>query len=214
MARYQHSTAAQTFINHIASLPGTSKVTIASRNTTLDAILAAAQDEETNLRRLFATKPNDPSLQDLTVGLVSVFDASTPLAVRLTRMRDVAKLSDDERRESYVFPLSDEARRADGQHAMAYNLFEFERRWNVFTEGALSRLQNWNNVIAAGGAVLACLLPMDDGDGENRRSMRKYFHTKAYPSSDIDLFLYGLDSEEVSKAGSDLQCMRLMLAYI
>jgi hypothetical protein len=75
-------------------------------------------------------------------------------------------------------------------------LSDFKKNWDVFTEGSLSRL-DWNNVVAAGGAVLACLLSFPEAARGSRRNMRKHYHAAAYPSSNIDLFLWGLSLDEV-----------------
>ena len=73
---------------------------------------------------------------------------------------------------------------------------EFQKNWAIFTEGSLSQLNNWNNIVAAGGAVQACLSPVPEQFKESKRSLRKHFHTKAFPTSDVDLFLYGLTPEQ------------------
>jgi hypothetical protein len=103
----------------------------------------------------------------------------------------------------------------------------FERNWRVTTWGQLDGL-DWNNVIAAGGAVLACAM---SGGGENASdadaaSMRQHLcrtppafmdaeltsdahtflslHGRDAPGdiarADIDLWLYGLSSPEAAAA--------------
>ncbi len=52
---------------------------------------------------------------------------------------------------------------------------------------------NWDNVFAAGGSVLACLLPIPAAYDVDNKTRRDYFHNVAYGGSDIDLFVYGLD---------------------
>eukprot|EP01116_Phalansterium_solitarium_P024420 TRINITY_DN8953_c1_g1_i2.p1 TRINITY_DN8953_c1_g1~~TRINITY_DN8953_c1_g1_i2.p1 ORF type:complete len:876 (-),score=253.81 TRINITY_DN8953_c1_g1_i2:67-2694(-) len=68
---------------------------------------------------------------------------------------------------------------------------QFMQQFNVFTEGQLLEL-NWNNVFAAGGSVLASLMPAPATD------LSTYFHLMAYRSSDIDLFIYGLTPQEAA----------------
>jgi hypothetical protein len=60
---------------------------------------------------------------------------------------------------------------------------EFMTRWTAFTAGVLNGM-NWDNVFCAGGAILASLIADNTG----------------YNSSDIDLFIYGLDSDEAANA--------------
>jgi hypothetical protein len=74
-------------------------------------------------------------------------------------------------------------------------LEEFKKNWDIFTEGSLSQFIEWNNVVAAGGPVLACLLPFEDAAKVSKRSIRKHYHSEAYPTSDINLFLWGLTPE-------------------
>ncbi|KAJ7123967.1 hypothetical protein C8R43DRAFT_958870 [Mycena crocata] len=72
-------------------------------------------------------------------------------------------------------------------------------------EGSLSQLQlgDWDNVVAAGGAVLACLTPLSEEARVSKRSTRKYYHSAAYPTSDVDFFLWGMTPEQIL-AGFDV----------
>ena len=80
---------------------------------------------------------------------------------------------------------------------MAESFEEFKKNWTIFTEGSLSQLIDWNNVVAAGGSVHACLSPLTAEQKESKRSIRKHYHGVAYPTSDVDLFLWGLTPEQV-----------------
>ena len=53
---------------------------------------------------------------------------------------------------------------------------------------------NWNNLFCAGGSVAACLMnfPWKSFD-KNTDSIEVYFRDTMYRSSDIDLYIYGLD---------------------
>ena len=96
--------------------------------------------------------------------------------------------------------LSDALRGKEGSPAMAESLEAFKRDWSVFTENSLTQLFDWSNVIAAGGSVQASLMSLPKAATASKRAMRKYYHEKAFPSSDVDLFLYGLTRQEVSRA--------------
>ena len=93
-------------------------------------------------------------------------------------------------------PLPEARRRKEGSPAMVDTLDDFKQSWSVFTEGSLSQLTDWSNVVAAGGSVQACLAPVPESAKASKRSLRKYLHNKAFPSSDVDLFLYGLTPEQ------------------
>lgn len=174
-----------------------SRVTILPKGSvSLDAVLQPSLDDEAELRKLFATDKGNARLKDIHVGLVDIFAA--PRDIRTTRARVVT--SDSDRDAQHVMALSDAMRRKEGSPAMVDSLEAFKKNWSVFTENSLSQLFDWNNVIAAGGSVQACLLPLPKSATASKRAMRKYYHEKAFPSSDVDLFLYGLTRQEVSCA--------------
>lgn len=178
---------AEAFIARIVSLPKDPDVS-------LDDALQPSLDDEAELRKLFATDKTNTRLKDPYVGLVDVFAA--PPEIRTTRARVVK--DDQDLFVKYVMPLSDVDRRKEGTPSMVSDLDEFKKNWTIFTEGSLSQLLDWNNVIAAGGSVLASISPLPDAAKESKRSIRKHYHSVAYPTSDVDLFLWGLDPEQVS----------------
>jgi len=176
--------AVQKFTEQLQTLPP---------GASLDDALQRALDDETELRKLFATDKQNTRLADPHVGLVDVFDA--PDVIRTSRARVVQ--GSEDLSAHYVMPLNEVNRRKEGAPCMVKSLEEFKKNWGVFTEGSLSHLIDWKNVIAAGGSVLACLLPLDDAAKVSKRSIRKHYHSKAYPTSDVDLFLWGMTPEQV-----------------
>jgi hypothetical protein len=174
------------FIDRIQALPP-------GPGVSLDAALQPSLDEEAELRTLFATDRQNARLSNPHVGLVDVFAA--PDAIRVTRARVVRGKEDLS--AQYVMPLSDKSRREEGAPCMVADLEEFKRNWAIFTEGSLFQLLDWNNVVAAGGSVLASLSPLDDEHKKSKRAIRKYYHSNVYPTSDVDLFLWGLNPEQV-----------------
>uniref|UniRef100_A0A8H7XIV8 Ankyrin repeat protein n=1 Tax=Psilocybe cubensis TaxID=181762 RepID=A0A8H7XIV8_PSICU len=181
----QPTTEIQAFIERINALP-------AGPGVTLDAALQPSLDDEAELRKLFATDKKNARLANPYVGLVDVFDA--PATIRTTRARVVNDKEDLSAK--YVMPVADENRREEGTPSTVADLEEFKKNWAIFTEGSLSQLINWNNVVAAGGSVLACLTPLHESDKTSKRAIRKYYHSNAYPTSDVDLFLWGLNPEQ------------------
>ncbi|EED77697.1 predicted protein, partial [Postia placenta Mad-698-R] len=178
------------FLSHVAQLPKGPGAFDA-----LSDVLQASIDDEAALRKLFATDKTNPRLNDPHVGLVDVFDA--PTDIRTTRARVVKNESDLSAK--FILPLSEDRRRQEGAPAMVQTFDEFKQTWALFTEGSLSQLIDWNNVVAAGGAVQACLSPVPASAKVSKRALRKHFHNTAYPTSDVDLFLYGLTAEEAEK---------------
>lgn len=176
---------AAAFIARVAQLPP-------GPGVSLDDVLKPSIADEAELRKLFAQDRKSTRLADPYVGLVDVFDA--PDDIRKTRARVVADEADLSAK--YVMPLTDDRRRKDGTPAMVADLDEFKKNWAIFTEGSLSQLTDWSNVVAAGGSVQACLAPIPDYAKASKRTLRKYFHNRAFPTSDVDLFLYGLTPEQ------------------
>ncbi|KAH8995817.1 hypothetical protein EDB86DRAFT_1066941 [Lactarius hatsudake] len=177
------------FLSRIATLP--------NGPVSLDKVLQPSLDDEAELRKLFATDKGNARLSDIHVGLVDVFAA--PSDIRTTRARVVK--DDVDRDAQHIMALPSPLRREEGSPAMVENLDAFKKNWSIFTENSLSQLPvaDWSNVIAAGGSVQACLMPLPKAATGSKRAMRKYFHEKAFPSSDVDLFLYGLTVEEAER---------------
>ena len=178
---------AQAFLARVASLPK-------GPGVNLDDVLQPSLDDEAELRRLLATDRSNPRLSNPYVGLVDIFEA--PSDIRITRARVIH--DDQVLNAKHVMPLAEDRRRKEADPCMVGDLDEFKRNWNILSEGSLSQLTDWSNVIVAGGSVLACLAPLSDENQASKRAIRKHYHSAAYPTSDIDLFLWGLTPEQVS----------------
>ncbi|KAJ4472019.1 ankyrin repeat protein [Lentinula aciculospora] len=176
---------AQAFIDRVLTLPK-------GPGVSLKSVLQPSLDDEAHLRRLFATEKDNARLEDPYVGLVNVFDA--PPEIRTVRARVVKDKEDLD--GEYVMPLDPKDRKPEGAASMVPSLEEYQKNWTVFSEGSLSQLFDWNNVVAVGRSVLACLTPLPEEAKVSKRAMRKYYHGSTYPSSDVDLFLWGLTPEQ------------------
>jgi hypothetical protein len=159
----------------------------------LEDIMAPALEGERNLRMIFATTSLDLSiLSDPHIGLIDIFSI-LPIPVTHGRDRTGANLD-----STHLFPFLDfnhPLRLPDGKPAVVPP-GRFHNNWNIFT-GGLLRDMDWNNVVAAGGAVLACLKSTIPEDMK-RMQIMEIFQSDVYAGSDIDLFLYGLSPDEVS----------------
>jgi hypothetical protein len=151
------------------------------RHTALPHHVSQFYWEAKQLSRRFA-------IADSTVapsaGLLSVFHpqvAASEAALTKTRGPDF--------HPDFIYPLSPEARRNDRDPTFVQNgLLGFETNWDAFTRGSLSGL-NWyvtlhtifndhrNNVLAAGGAISACLQPLPTEYGLTR-ALARYFGRK------------------------------------
>ncbi|KAG9049848.1 hypothetical protein FS837_008898 [Tulasnella sp. UAMH 9824] len=182
---------AQAFLRRLRKLPD-------SPSVDLEPAIAPSLQDEAELRRLFATNREHTRLKDPYVGLVDVFGQNTE---RIKKIHARAIKDEEDLRKHYVMPIDDSTRRKDGELSMASSLEDFKTRWAIFSEGALVQLTNWNNVVVAGGSVLACLAPLPEHvvNQGSKRAIRKYYHSEAYPTSDVDLFLYGLTPEQAEE---------------
>lgn len=187
-----HSAEGLAFLTRLNALPD-------GPGVALDDVLGPSLADEQELRKLFAQDKANPRLDDPYVGLVDLFGPNTE-ATRKTRARVIDSSNEESLSGQYIMPLQDNQRRKDGDASMVADFDEFGKNWSIFTEGSLSQLINWNNVIAAGGSVLSALLPLSDKNKENKRTIRKYYHSAAFPASDVDLFLWGLTPDQVCLA--------------
>jgi hypothetical protein len=162
----------------------------------LQEALAPALLGEAELRRKFANDRSNSILDNPFAGTLDVFASN-----QIIRLIEAREIQDETAKDAkHIFPLKSHVRKPSNAPAMAENINQFRTSWNIFTEGALSQLTDWNNVVAAGGAVLASLLPLPEHARASKRAIRKYFHEETtYSTSDIDLFLYGLTPEQAEK---------------
>ncbi|KAG8914790.1 hypothetical protein FRC01_003909, partial [Tulasnella sp. 417] len=182
---------AQAFLRRLRKLPE-------SPGVDLEPAIGPSLQDEAELRRLFATDRKNTRLKDPYVGLVDVFGQNTE---RIKKIHARVIKDEEDLLKHHVMPLDNDKRRKDGALSMASSFEDFKTRWAIFSEGALNQLSNWNNVVVAGGSVLACLAPLPERVVEqgSKRAIRKYYHSEAYPASDVDLFLYGLTPEQAEE---------------
>ncbi|CAG8440942.1 1066_t:CDS:10 [Ambispora gerdemannii] len=158
--------------------------------------ISDALARESHYRALFATAPVHPSLKEPYLNLINVYQHES-----IWKSNSSKNASDD---CTIIMPLEEKNRRKDGDWAIEHGGNErFLRNWHLLTEGTLDGL-DWSNVFAAGGSVLACLLPIPEKYSTFSRKTREYYHEKAYVSSDVDLFIYGLDEEATKQKMVDI----------
>lgn len=144
------------------------------------SLYAAIRAEENFYRSLFVKSRSHPELADPYVTLIDVWEEQDAFITE--------PLSPEEAKWPMLFDHT--VPQASGVQTVVSQPM-FKTHWDIFTEGQLAEL-NWDNVFVAGGCVLAALTPAPEG------SKRDYFHNVAYPSSDIDLFIYGLTPEQAN----------------
>jgi hypothetical protein len=198
MAVFFHSLQAQMFLDHATAFIGghgdASAHPQANSPKSFDKILNLSRKDEKLLRNVLADlNPSQRQFLDPTTGLVFIFKA--PLSLQSILGRQVESFKD--RFSKYMIPLLPKDRRSDGSLSIVNTIEDFLLNWRVMTEGALD-LVNWSNIIVAGGAICACLLPIGPNKERTIKALRKCFHYDMFPDSDIDIFLYAMTEQQVS----------------
>jgi len=131
--------------------------------------------------------------------LLPMFDAQTGKALISAYTID-PQGADDANLEKRAFAINpSEREKLTGTCAIVGSLEEFRTTFSdVFCEGQL-RYLNWDNIFCAGGGVLACATPIPKKYTSTMSEKRRFFHDIQYGSSDVDLFLYGLNEEQARK---------------
>ncbi len=154
---------------------------------TVTAATTPAMHFETLLRRNMVPQ----SQLDPYLGLIDVFDTSSNF--RKCRPRTVPFEWDIQAHR--LFAHSQYDRPVAGSPSCVDGYTSFQRNWNIFTHGVLKNFNEWDNVVVAGGSVLACLVPPQSATTD--RDLHELYQSDAYSSADIDLFLWGLSPPQV-----------------
>ncbi|KAI5356788.1 Putative ankyrin repeat-containing domain superfamily [Septoria linicola] len=148
------------------------------------------QQYDSEMRKLFAQHPDHPAIA--TPSVVPIF-VGLEKSLNI-RARDPSK-EDQKQQDSYIMPLKQEERRANGSPAIVQSLRDFRTNFNVFSESSLVDLK-WDNVVVAGSAVVTPLLAVPEKHSGSKRALREYYHEQLAPASDVDLFLYDLTEDQ------------------
>ena len=175
----------QDFIHAWTALP--LRPTIAQ----VDAVLGPALHHEELMRRRLVNADNSPHY-----GLIDLFGTSPEL--QYARPWIVGSIADYVSSTllpihplaTTLFPILPLA--SPRSPSCVANLAEFQAQFDSFSNGVLRRFSSWDNVIIAGGAVLAALVEKAKGV-----ELSKVFNSAPYSSADVDIFLWGLTHDEV-----------------
>ncbi|KAH9887785.1 ankyrin repeat protein [Xylariomycetidae sp. FL2044] len=171
-------------------------------NTSISHLMRPYRKFETHLRELYAQQPNNPILNHHHINVLPLFPDNASIRVQ-ARARDMENESAAEK-EKYIMPLPQDKRRPTGSPAIVESLKEFRHNLSVFSESSLSDM-DWSNVVAAGSAVVNCLLPVPPEYKKSKKTLRQYYHEKFCPASDVDLFLFGLTEEQAIEKIQDIE---------
>lgn len=149
-----------------------------------DELFTQVVDEENKYREIFAQDRNSPVLNDPHLMLVDVHANS-----------DIFVFEKQPATLPLLFALGDRQKPA-GQSCIV-DARTFKRNFELFTEYQLREL-DWSNVFVAGGTALACLQPIPEPHNKDNIARRNYYHKLAYKTSDVDLFIYGLNEQEAN----------------
>ena len=153
----------------------------------------AALSKDSYFRELFETSPDHPLLSEKYLNMFKIYENEDIWKV-------TKSAADDLDTSVYVMPLGKDKRKKEGESAITLGGVEaFKENWNLFTEKSLEGL-DWSNLIVSGGSILACLLPIPEKFCKNVHKIRNYYNSKtSFVSSDIDMYIYGLDEEAAKK---------------
>ncbi|GIK05037.1 hypothetical protein Aspvir_009136 [Aspergillus viridinutans] len=145
------------------------------------------------LRKGFAR--GHPGVSDGLASLIPIYNGCQ----NLLTIRNLDREREDQAK--YLMLVPEEKREENGVLAIVPSIDEYSKNFDAFTHGILAGL-DWSNVVAAGSSALLPLLSRrKDVDYEEDPGVQDpretYFQTIA-SSSDIDLFLYGLEDEEAA----------------
>lgn len=162
------------------------------------SVLSEYIAKENYYREVFAQPDKDPNNECLIHPenlVLPVFDNIENFKYR--------ELYPEEANESKLFKLD---KRCESGKYSVNNRDVFASNFNILTEGMFDDF-NWSNVVAAGGCVSACLLPVPE-ECKTKKEKRKYFHDTKYGGIDVDLFIYGLDEEKAKEKMVEIaQCI-------
>ncbi|KAJ3443233.1 ankyrin repeat ph and sec7 domain containing protein secg-related [Anaeramoeba flamelloides] len=153
----------------------------------LNNLFEKTRNEENKFRELFAKKRESEVLKDDKLMLVNAFENF-----------DIFKglpETEDEKKIPRAFPNE---KPVDPKVSNINTKKDFLNNFLVYSERQLDYL-DWNNVLVAGGAVLACLQPIPEEHNVSNLTRRKYYHDLQYNGGDIDIFIYGLDEEAANE---------------
>lgn len=151
------------------------RVAPSSASAGLSPADAKIKEDEDALRHLFATQRQHARLQDPHVHLLDVYQDGGRAASWVIEDGSPLPLILTQHWSSAAAALNTPA---------VVDRGTFDRKWAALTSNMFGGF-DWSNVLVAGGAVLACLLP-----GSDERDL--------FADTDIDLFLYGLDAAQAT----------------
>lgn len=147
---------------------------------------------EEQLRAMFA---QDFLTPNLTRNLIDIFALGNPGRVRFRR-----SLGDPEKYLCHRLPNPE----PDGAEAIVQSLTQFRTNFDAFTDSAFVSFSesDWSNIVVAGGSVTMCLqkklAQVEEKEMGHGQKMHNNHYLKVAPDSDIDIFIYGIQDENLA----------------
>ncbi|KAJ3445881.1 putative reductase [Anaeramoeba flamelloides] len=178
-------------------------------------------NSEIHYRKLFADESTSPELDDHHLLLINPYNSGD---FETEKEFEYKEWDEGEKEIPKILQLENYFYRKAPKDGCAIvpKYLDFKKRWKHFTHGVFSEF-DWNNVLAAGGGVLAPLLPFYENENQpNDQTEYQQFHNYTFRNklnfyqrqqekfksdffnSDIDLFIYGLSEEEATKKAVSL----------
>ncbi|KAI1454775.1 hypothetical protein F4805DRAFT_438391 [Annulohypoxylon moriforme] len=136
----------------------------------------------------------DANIDDL-VNLVPIYDGQE----KSFKIRTIDYETAD--KDLYLMPLRGRQRENKPRLAIAESLEKYQENFNAFTHGVFAGL-DWSNLVVAGSSAMLPLLSrrkdVQIEEVPTTQNPGEIYYQSTASSSDIDIFLYGIDSEDVA----------------
>jgi len=74
----------------------------------------------------------------------------------------------------------------------------FLHRFHIMTSHMFAEWTHWDHMLVLGGAVVGALLPVPDEYAHSDEQLHRYYHEVEYGASDVDIYLWGLDEQQLA----------------
>jgi hypothetical protein len=154
-----------------------------------DTIRQQAIGIENFNRTLFAQDRTHKDIQDPYASLIRCHPDQPPSSADVSQQQKnsswkAVPLFPSEQEIPVIMPV-DPAKRIPAGKPSIVDHDEFLMNWRLFTENSLQYV-DYTNVFAAGGSVLACMLPVPESKKKSVSDRRTYLR-ETFAASDVDL---------------------------
>ncbi|KAJ2993551.1 hypothetical protein HDV02_002246 [Globomyces sp. JEL0801] len=148
-------------------------------------------DKETTCRELFLKDRKNKMLENPYILLENLFESKAKYEFQALDLSG--------KNITFFIPTTKEGTK------MICDRDQFERQWEHITHGIFSKMDT-ENIFFAGGAVLGALQPFDES-----KDLDEQLEQAGYYNSDIDVFVYGIDTPEQATLRAEQFCEEIVM---